>query len=159
VPYPACRKCFFANSGSEANEGALKLVRFYGHKRGNPEAQTIVMERACMAETLATLAATRQRRKGAPWLSIRLPTGLSACPTTTSVRSSARGRAGQSRASSVARGVAKAKAACTWPIASTCAPCAPYANQRGWLLMVDEVQSRHRPHRPMVRLPMGRYPA
>ena len=57
---------FFGNSGSEANEGALKLVRFYGHQRGNPEAQTIVMEHAWHGRTLATLAATgsEKARKG-----------------------------------------------------------------------------------------------
>ena len=52
---------FFGNSGSEANEGALKLVRYYGHKHGNPEAQTIVMEQAWHGRTLATLAATGRR--------------------------------------------------------------------------------------------------
>ena len=29
---------FFGNSGSEANEGAIKLARLYGHQHGNPEA-------------------------------------------------------------------------------------------------------------------------
>ena len=36
---------FFANSGTEANEGALKLVRLFGHQQGEPAAQTLVMER------------------------------------------------------------------------------------------------------------------
>ncbi len=51
------QEVFFANSGAEANEAALKLVRFLGHQRGI-EAQTIVMERAWHGRTLATLAAT-----------------------------------------------------------------------------------------------------
>jgi len=65
---------FFANSGSEANEGALKLVRMYGHKHGNPQAQTIVMEHAWHGRTLATLAATgsEKARKGFD----PLPTGF-----------------------------------------------------------------------------------
>ena len=60
------QEVFFGNSGSEANEGALKLVRLYGHKNGEPEAQTIVMERAWHGRTLATLAATAsdKARKG-----------------------------------------------------------------------------------------------
>jgi len=60
------QEVFFANSGSEANEAALKLVRMFGHKRGEPEAQTIVMERAWHGRTLATLAATGsdKARKG-----------------------------------------------------------------------------------------------
>ena len=52
------QEVFFGNSGSEANEGALKLVRLYGHKHGEPAAQTIVMENAWHGRTLATLAAT-----------------------------------------------------------------------------------------------------
>jgi acetylornithine/N-succinyldiaminopimelate aminotransferase len=57
---------FFANSGTEANEGALKLVRLYGHQQGEPEAQTLVMERAWHGRSLATLAATGsdKARKG-----------------------------------------------------------------------------------------------
>ena len=60
------QEVFFANSGSEANEAALKLVRMFGHKHGEPEAQTIVMERAWHGRTLATLAATgsEKARKG-----------------------------------------------------------------------------------------------
>ncbi len=60
------QEVFFGNSGSEANEAALKLVRMFGHKRGQPEAQTIVMERAWHGRTLATLAATGsdKARKG-----------------------------------------------------------------------------------------------
>ena len=52
------QEVFFGNSGAEANEGALKLVRFLAHKQGEPEAQTIVMEHAWHGRTLATLAAT-----------------------------------------------------------------------------------------------------
>jgi acetylornithine/N-succinyldiaminopimelate aminotransferase len=60
------QEVFFGNSGAEANEGALKLVRFFGHKHGEPEAQTLVMDRAWHGRTLATLAATGsdKARKG-----------------------------------------------------------------------------------------------
>ena len=53
---------FFANSGSEANECAIKLARFYGHQRGIANPQIIVMERAWHGRTLATLAATGSRK-------------------------------------------------------------------------------------------------
>ena len=71
------QEVFFGNSGSEANEGALKLVRMYGHKHGQPEAQTIVMENAWHGRTLATLAATgseKARKDGqcSPFLFARL---------------------------------------------------------------------------------------
>ena len=60
------KEVFFANSGSEANEAALKLVRLHGHQHGEPAAQTIVMENAWHGRTLATLAATGsdKARKG-----------------------------------------------------------------------------------------------
>ena len=53
---------FFANSGAEANECAIKLARFYGHQRGIANPQIIVMERAWHGRTLATLAATGSRK-------------------------------------------------------------------------------------------------
>ncbi len=49
---------FFCNSGCEANEAAIKLARFYGHKRGIENPVVIVMEKAFHGRTLATLSAT-----------------------------------------------------------------------------------------------------
>lgn len=53
---------FFGNSGAEANECAIKLARFYGHKKGIDNPTIIVMERAWHGRTLATLAATGSRK-------------------------------------------------------------------------------------------------
>lgn len=53
---------FFCNSGAEANECAIKLARFYGHKKGVANPTIIVMERAWHGRTLATLAATGSRK-------------------------------------------------------------------------------------------------
>lgn len=49
---------FFANSGAEANEGAIKLARLYGLQQGKAAAKTIVMSDAFHGRTLATLTAT-----------------------------------------------------------------------------------------------------
>lgn len=49
---------FFANSGAEANEGAIKLARLYGLQQGKTAAKTIVMSDAFHGRTLATLTAT-----------------------------------------------------------------------------------------------------
>jgi predicted acetylornithine/succinylornithine family transaminase len=60
-------KVFFCNSGAEANEGAIKLVRKYFHDRGEHERYRIItMEGSFHGRTLATLAATGQTkyRKG-----------------------------------------------------------------------------------------------
>ncbi|MCZ8235463.1 MAG: aspartate aminotransferase family protein [Inhella sp.] len=50
---------FFCNSGLEANEGALKIARKYGHDTlGLAEPQTMVFEGAFHGRSLATLSAT-----------------------------------------------------------------------------------------------------
>jgi acetylornithine/N-succinyldiaminopimelate aminotransferase len=53
---------FFANSGAEANECAIKLARLHGHQRGVENAQIVVMEKAWHGRTLATLSATGSRK-------------------------------------------------------------------------------------------------
>lgn len=51
-------KCFFANSGAEANEGLIKLARLWGHEQGKYE--IICMTNSFHGRTLATAAATGQ---------------------------------------------------------------------------------------------------
>ncbi len=53
---------FFCNSGSEANECAIKIARLYGHQRGVDEPAIVVMEKAWHGRTLATLSATGSRK-------------------------------------------------------------------------------------------------
>lgn len=53
---------FFCNSGCEANEAAIKLARFYGHRRGVDQPAIIVMENAFHGRTMATLSATGNRK-------------------------------------------------------------------------------------------------
>jgi acetylornithine/N-succinyldiaminopimelate aminotransferase len=49
---------FFCNSGLEANEGALKIARKFGHDRGIDRPEIVVYERAFHGRSLATLSAT-----------------------------------------------------------------------------------------------------
>ena len=57
-------KCFFANSGAEANEGAIKLARRYGQSRFGPERFHVISAYGSFhGRTLATLAATGQPQK------------------------------------------------------------------------------------------------
>ena len=51
-------KVFFGNSGAEANEGAVKLARKYGHEKGKYE--IITMTRSFHGRTLAMITATGQ---------------------------------------------------------------------------------------------------
>src|SRR5512140_2788371 len=53
---------FFANSGAEANEAAIKLARLHGHQRGIQNPSIVVMEKAWHGRTLATLSATGSRK-------------------------------------------------------------------------------------------------
>lgn len=49
---------FFCNSGLEANEGALKIARKYGHDKGITRPEVIVYEKAFHGRSIATLSAT-----------------------------------------------------------------------------------------------------
>lgn len=51
-------KVFFANSGAEANEGAVKLARKYGHDKGRYE--IITMAKSFHGRTLGMISATGQ---------------------------------------------------------------------------------------------------
>lgn len=51
-------KCFFCNSGAEANEGLIKLARLWGHEQGKYE--VICMQNSFHGRTLATASATGQ---------------------------------------------------------------------------------------------------
>ncbi|HET6351235.1 MAG TPA: aspartate aminotransferase family protein [Coriobacteriia bacterium] len=67
-------RVFFANSGAEANEGAIKLARRWASE-AKPGAHVIVTaERSFHGRTLATLAATGQSAKQSPFAP--LPAGF-----------------------------------------------------------------------------------
>mgnify|MGYP000695847760 CR=1 FL=1 len=53
---------FFANSGAEANEAAIKIARLHGHQNGIATPSIIVMENAFHGRTMATLTATGNRK-------------------------------------------------------------------------------------------------
>jgi len=52
------QRTFFANSGAEANEGAIKLARKWGKKYRNGAFEIITMDHAFHGRTLATMAAS-----------------------------------------------------------------------------------------------------
>jgi acetylornithine/N-succinyldiaminopimelate aminotransferase len=128
---------FFANSGSEANEGALKLVRMYGHKHGNPEAQTIVMEHAWHGRTLATLAATgaEKARKGFD----PLPSGFIRVPYN-NLAAIERAAAEDPRVQAVWLEALQGEGGIRVADADYLRALRRLCDERGWLLMVDEVQ-------------------
>ena len=64
LPIPDART-FFCNSGAEANEAAIKLVRRHGLAGGRPT--VVALEGSFHGRTIATLAATGQPTKRAPF--------------------------------------------------------------------------------------------
>ena len=129
---------FFGNSGAEANECALKLVRLFGHQNGEPQAQTIVMEHAWHGRTLATLAATGspKARKGfdpLPSGFIQVPYNDLAAVEAAAARDP-RVRAIWLEVLQGEGGIVVADTAYVRALRRLC-------DERGWLLMIDEVQS------------------
>jgi acetylornithine/N-succinyldiaminopimelate aminotransferase len=60
-------KCFFCNSGAEANEGALKLARKHHFMAGGPRSKIVCALSSFHGRTMATLSATGQPAKWAPF--------------------------------------------------------------------------------------------
>lgn len=61
-------RVFFANSGAEANEGAIKLARIYFKKKGfENKFDIITLEKSFHGRTLATIAATGQEKYKKPF--------------------------------------------------------------------------------------------
>jgi acetylornithine/N-succinyldiaminopimelate aminotransferase len=61
VDHSFARKVFFCNSGTEANEAAIKLARRYASEFAGPEKKTILcMENSFHGRTMASLSATGQ---------------------------------------------------------------------------------------------------
>lgn len=54
------QRSFFCNSGTEAMEGALKMVRSHGHKRGPEKFEIISLENSFHGRTLGALSITGQ---------------------------------------------------------------------------------------------------
>ncbi len=71
-------RAFFSNSGAEANEGAIKLARKYGRLNRGGAYGIISMDRSFHGRTLATTAATGQKKYQDTWQP--LPDGFSQVP-------------------------------------------------------------------------------
>src|SRR5436190_2630886 len=61
-------RSFFANSGAEANEGAIKLARKYGREKRKGAYEIISMKNSFHGRTLATTTATGQDFYQTTWM-------------------------------------------------------------------------------------------
>src|SRR6056297_85263 len=71
-------RVFFANSGSEANEGALKLARKYFKNKGTDKFETVTADKSFHGRTMSTVTATGQDKYKKPFTP--LPEGFSTVP-------------------------------------------------------------------------------
>ncbi len=71
-------RAFFANSGAEVNEGAIKLARSYFEKKGQPRVKFITAVNSFHGRTLAAVTATGQSKYHNPFRP--LPPGFSYIP-------------------------------------------------------------------------------
>lgn len=60
-------RAFFANSGAEANEGAIKLAKIYHYKKGNNRYGVVSLDKSFHGRTIATVAATGQEKYQKPY--------------------------------------------------------------------------------------------
>ena len=129
---------FFGNSGAEANEAAIKMARLHGHKKGIKLPTIVVMDNAFHGRTLATLTASGSRKIQAGFEPL--------------VRGFVRGPYNDIQAlETIGDNNADICAILVEPIqgeggiqmadADYLQKLRKLCNQRGWLLMLDEVQT------------------
>lgn len=128
----------FGNSGAEANEAAIKLARYYGHKKGNEMPHIITMESSWHGRTLGTLAATdsEKARKGfGP-----LPEGFIKVAYNNLQAIKDAGDK-ESRVVAVLLEVLQGEGGIRPSDIAYLKDLRKLCDERGWLLMIDEVQS------------------
>lgn len=132
------RDVVFNNSGSEANEAAIKLARYYAYQRGNSHAHIITMDSSWHGRTLATLAATGsdKARKGFE----PLPSGFIQVPYNDAAAIRAAGDA-EPRVAAVLLEALQGEGGIRPSDAAFLRDVRRLCTERGWLLMIDEVQS------------------
>ncbi|MFB6259124.1 MAG: aspartate aminotransferase family protein, partial [Thiohalorhabdaceae bacterium] len=130
-------RVFFANSGAEANESAIKLARRYGHDvHGIERPEIVVMQSSFHGRTLATLTATGNRKvqagfeplvpgfKRVPYNDLEAVERVASDSTVAVLVEPIQGEGGV-----------------VVPDEGYLAGLRRICDERGWLLMVDEVQS------------------
>ncbi|MRH78726.1 acetylornithine transaminase [Spiribacter sp. C176] len=130
------QQVFFSNSGAEANEAAIKLARRFGHAADKTRPEIIVAENAFHGRTLAALAATgniKAQEGFGP-----MPEGFVRVPYNDVPAVAA---AGSDQTAAVFVEPIQGEGGIVVPDDDYLNKLRELCDERGWLLMVDEVQS------------------
>jgi len=127
---------FFCNSGAEANEAAIKLARKYGHGLDVEKPTIVVMEGSFHGRTLATLSATGNRKTQEGFEP--LVDGFERVPYDDMGAISA---IDNSNVVAVLVEPVQGEGGVRIPHPNYLRHLREICNQRGWLLMLDEVQT------------------
>ena len=128
----------FGNSGAEANEGAIKLARYYGYKKGNDLPTIITMESSWHGRTIGTLAATDSEKAKTGFGP--LPGGFIKVPFNNLEAIIEAGNK-ESRVVAVLLEVLQGEGGIRPSDIEYLRGLRKLCDERGWLLMIDEVQS------------------
>jgi acetylornithine aminotransferase len=129
-------RAFFANSGAEANEAAIKLARRYGHAREIERPEIVVMQGSFHGRTLATLTATGNRKAQAGFEP--LVPGFKRVPYNDL---EAVERVASDSTVAVLVEAIQGEGGVVVPDEGYLAGLRRICDERGWLLMIDEVQT------------------
>jgi len=128
----------FGNSGAEANEAAIKLARYYGYKKGNDLPTIITMESSWHGRTIGTLAATDSEKARTGFGP--LPGGFIKVAYNDIDAIKAAGDA-EPRVVAVLLEVLQGEGGIRPVDVQKLKALRALCNERGWLMMIDEVQS------------------
>jgi acetylornithine aminotransferase len=128
---------FFCNSGLEANEGALKIARKYGHDKGIARPEIVVYEKAFHGRSIATLSATGNAKVQAGFEP--LVEGFVRVPLN-DVAAIERVAAGNPNVVAVFLEVIQGEGGINPATIDYLQQVRRICDERGWLLMLDEVQ-------------------
>jgi len=136
--YSGMDRVFFANSGAEANEAAIKLARLFAHRRGVKEPAILVMDGSFHGRTLATLSATGNRKVQAgfePLVQgfVRVPYDDIAAVETAA--------ANRHNIAAILVEPIQGEGGINIPAADYLPRLRTLCNTHGWLLMLDEIQT------------------
>lgn len=131
-------KVFFANSGAEANEAAIKIARLYGHKKGIDTPSVLVCEGSFHGRTMATLSATGNRKVRAGFEP--LLRGFSRIPFNDldAIRYAAKN---DPNVVAILIEPVQGEGGIKIPDAGYLAALREICDENGWLLMLDEIQT------------------